>query len=572
MDVGCRKTEHVMKRCLSVWTLVAGMASLTVFSGGGALAGDINDVLKLVPADVPLAGVFVNLEELDQTGIAIQKQMDPTAPAESMLTDIKKEVPVSDWFDFSKPIAICLVEPTDNDPVFWVAAKDFADKAKQANGTKSDGVWHLLIDETDLYAKVHGDYVVITSSMERLAKVEMKEGQNLAKAMASRGDLFRGRDLLLHINMEAYRSVVLQQIAQMAPMIQMVAMMSAQQGGAGADPTQIMNMLNALQESVQEFAKQLDQLDISVGLTQQYVDATIATTYKAGAIKSYLAKIKPAGVNLLGELPDQPYFLAFAQHVPGDDCAFMEYLARKLFASTAGADPAAMNEAIELSIETYRLLEGASMLMTFSPEGIQMCGSYISKSPDKLMGLTKKSLTNANSVMQQFSGGVTYESLGPENVAGTSVEMFKMKMATPPMGDPSTSPIDPEKLRFALGIKKGKLTYAVGDKQGIEKAFSQTPSKFLKDNAAARSLVEALPQNRNAVVLIDILGFMPIMQSMMMGMPPSASPAPASAPPIAMSVSLSGEPARLDIRVPIQTIVEINKMEGPAGGPGYGPQ
>ena len=76
--------------------------------------------------------------------------------------------------------------------------------------------------------------------------------------------------------------------------------------------------------------------------------------------------------------------------------------------------------------------------------------------------------------------------------------------------------------------------------------------KVEKPFTAGRHVADALaslPAKRNAVVLIDPAGLLPLFGPMM-GL--TATDAIPLGPPIAISASLAGEPARLDIHVPLR--------------------
>jgi hypothetical protein len=75
-----------------------------------------------------------------------------------------------------------------------------------------------------------------------------------------------------------------------------------------------------------------------------------------------------------------------------------------------------------------------------------------------------------------------------------------------------------------------------------------------------RAALSALPDRRNAIILIDPAGALPILGPLLgkpnpMELPPG--------PPIAISASLCDEPARLDIHVPLRTIERIVQAMSP---------
>ncbi len=75
---------------------------------GGLGGGEA--VLKLMPDDIAFAGVFVNVEHLDKTVQAIQRQISPQGTPDGILAGLRKDVKVADWVDFSKPLAFGVVD------------------------------------------------------------------------------------------------------------------------------------------------------------------------------------------------------------------------------------------------------------------------------------------------------------------------------------------------------------------------------------------------------------------------------------------------------------------------------
>jgi len=174
-------------------------------------AADVDAVLKLMPADASMSVVVVDFEKLDKTLAAVVKSIKSDAESPQILADIKRDLGIADWIDFSKPVG--MAQPSldgSNQSILWAVVPGFAEKVKAvADAKEEDGVWHLTFEsKSDVFAKVRGGYVIASESKEGLA-FATKEGKTLADELKTRMDLFANRDALVHLNFDPIRPMAL---------------------------------------------------------------------------------------------------------------------------------------------------------------------------------------------------------------------------------------------------------------------------------------------------------------------------------------------------------------------------
>lgn len=566
-----------MKSHRILFQAAIGLVMVLPLSSVRAGGSDVEAVLRLMPADSTISIVVVDFEKLDKTLGAVVKSIKPDAPAPTILADLKKELGLAAWIDFTKPVG--MTQPTlegGENSTLWVAVPGFAEKVKTiATAKEEDGVWYLTFEgKSDVYAKAKGGYVIASKSKEGLA-IATKEGKTLADEFKTRMDLLTNRDALIHLNFDPMRPTVLGGIAQGAQMAPMIAMMAGQQGGG--DPMAMTGLFTGLFDGAKQFVEQVTYLDIAVGLTEAAGNLTLATGYKDGAIKSYLAKQKPASVAPMTEIEDQPYFVAMGFHFPGGESTFLDYVFEKMMAVTqspapgatppGGAPPAApaglhddAKEAIQLSRDLYRKIEGWNSVVAMTPSGMKVAGDYIGSDTPGILDLSKKTMTKVNSLTKSFSGGASYESLGAKKIGDASVDQYAVKFDTTNPSAAQVAQMMGENARFSVGIAGGRVRYCMGSDQDAQRVFSGKVEKSLAANKVVADAIATLPAKRNAVMLIDPVGILPMIGPMM-GMP-KVEPMPPG-PPVAVSVSLSGEPARVDINVPFKAIERIVRTFSP---------
>lgn len=543
-----------------------------------AVAGPVEDLLAVIPGDAPFCIVVADFEKFDKSIATLVKTINPDAPSPGILESMKSDLPIAKWIDFTKPVGMVQANVLGpGEPLLFAVVPGFAEKVKTvADAKEENGVWTIPMDGQDVFAKVKGGYVMASPSADGLA-IGTKEGKSLADELKARGDLLKNRDLFLHLNFDPIRPMAamgLMQASQLAPMLAM------QTGAQGADAESMTAAVNGGIEGIKSFVDQVSYLEISAGLSDNDANVTIAAGFKDGAIHDYLGKQKPASAPFLTEVEDQPYLAAMGCHVPGSESPFFDFFFDKIStaltaapaaaAAVGGTPPAdttqadAAKAAIQVSRDLYHKVEGWNFVVAFTPAGMKVSGDYLGADAPAIAELAKKSVASSNSMMKGMSGGASYESLGKSKLADTEVEQFALKIDTYSPSGAQAAMMLGQNSRFAVGITGGKVRYFMGAEGDAAKAFAVKTEKPLAANKVVADAVAALPAKKNALILIDPAGILPLVGPMM-GMP-KTDPLPPG-PPVGISVSISGEPARFDLHLPYKAITRIMEAFKPAAPP-----
>jgi hypothetical protein len=409
-----------------------------------------------------------------------------------------------------------------------------------------------------------------------------KEGKTIADELKPRMDLLGNRDAIVHLNFEPVRPMALGSIAQAAQMAPMFAMMAAQQGGA--DPTAMAAAITGLIDGVKTFLEQAAYVDFAIGVTGSAIDATIAAGFNDGAIKSYLAKNKPASAPLLAGFEEQPFTLAMGWQVPGTESPFFDYLFDKLSAAipapagkpagdgaapgggapatekSASAENDAVKEATQLSRDLYRKIEGQNLLMTMSSKGLTSKGYYLGDDTKTILDLAKKTMTKVNPLAKSFSSGVSYEVGESKKIGGVAVDQFVVKLDPNHPASAQAAKMFGENLSILMGVDRGHVAFHMGSEADAQKFFEGKVEKPLTSGPFMTESLKALPQKRNAVLLFDPASVLPALAPLM-GMPAMQEVSPG--PPIGVTVLLSGDYARADVHVPARAIERVIQATSP---------
>lgn len=543
--------------------LITGLFVVPFIGTHAAAASDVEAVLKEIPADFPLGAIVVDFEKLDKNLIAYAKAIDPKSEFKGMLVDMKKDLGIGPWVDFTKPIG--MGQPTfggEGEPVLWATVPNFKDKVKNVPNAKEEegGIWFIPFDEMeDMYAFAKGDLVVAARDKTQLEAAMKREGRTLADDLKPRMDLIAGRDVYVHLNFDPVRPMAAAGIAQASQMAPMFAMMSAQQGGG--DPAAMTAVFTGLIDAVRQFVDQASFVDIGLAISPTAANATIATGFKEGAIKTYLANTKPASGALLTTLEEQPFAMAMAWHIPGEQSPFLDYMFDKMSSAPApGGAPAdgeksAGAEGNTIARDLFRKVEGMNLVMQMSANGMTSSGDYIGKDVAGILELAKSAMTKKSSMASMMSSGFSYESAGAKKLGDKNVDAFTINIdSANPSAEQVKKMFGPNTTLY-MAAMDGRVGYCMGSEAQATSYFAGKVQKPLAANALVAEALKNVPAKRNMLVLLDPAGVLPALGPMM-GMdnlPANMTPGP----PCAISTSLSGEYVRTDIHVPAKAIARI---------------
>lgn len=574
---------NVRRTSFSVTFLVA----LSTLCGAVRGGEDVFNVLRMVPSDLPIVVVVRDLENLEKSVQAFGRQLGSDDATDFGLSDLREELAIAEWADFSKPFAMGTHSLSDKlDAIFWVCVPEFTTKVKTRPGAKEvEGVWHLTVEEGEqkteggeaqgavepkehagkkLFVKVKGDYVVAATTLALLEK-GCKADKPLAAEMKARGEIIGQRDVVIHLNMDELHDRAVAGLGNAAQMAPMVAMMLAQQGG-GADPMMITSMLSAVFKAAESLVEQLAYVEVAIDVSEKAIDATVMSGYRDGPIKSYLAKQRPASRAFFKEIPEQSYLAAFGFQLPGEESPVLDYVEKLVVAAIppppvgeGGAQGSGTADAIKLVIDLYRQIEGVDAVFAMRSDGFKESGELLTKNPKRVVELTKQMLSSENPLIKAFSGGMSMESVGAKKIGGTDVEVFAMKLDPANPATPQLSGMMGKDTRYGIGIVKDRVYFCLGNDEDIDRVFSGKRETSLAASPYVKEALAALPAKYNAVGLID-LAAAASSSAVMMGMPVTPLP---PGPPVAITVSLSGEPARLDVHVPAIAILRVKQVMAP---------
>jgi len=548
--------ELVMNRIRVSYLLGIIVLLVAAMPSARADLTSVKTLTGLIPADLPFVLVVENLEQFEAAASAFVKQIDPDESFDSPLSELKAMVPNGEWIDYSRPFAAAASAVGDEPSMFWAQVPDFAKKITTIEGAKEEnGVWTVPAGTDACFAKeVGGGFLVISTSAEGLASAT-KKGASLADTLKGRPEILKDRGLLLHLELKAQRPKMLMGLQQAGMMAPMLAMQFAQ----GGDPTQVTNMITGLLQGLQRFVEQLDYVDITASVTKHDVRLTVASGFGDGPIKTFLANTKPGALESFRNIEGSSFAMAFDAHLPGGMGELSDYLMSKMFVITeSDSDIAKM---VANAKEIARLTDGGTTLVRMTDAGMKLHGAYRSSDASRLKTLMSHSLENPNPIQKQMAAGMTYEPAGTEKIGSTEVTKYALKFdeANPSAGQMQM--LYGADAVFALGQMGDQVRFCIGSASDISKAFVKGTSSPLGASKFVRAALEALPTKQNGVILIDPVGFLPMIPPMFMPAIDTSSIGPG--PVVGIGISLSGEPARLDVHVPVAAIVRVIQAIAP---------
>lgn len=539
---------------------------------GRALGGapEVEKLMGLMPADLPLTMIVVDLATLDRAVGSFLEAIGEDRSNASLIAKVKEEFPIGSWIDFSKPIGLAHTTLTQAEkPLLWAYIPQFKEKVKQyAGATQEDGAWHLPFKDADsVYAKSLGDCVVIGQSAEALARATTGR-TSLGKELKTRMDLLKGRQALLHIDMESVRPPLLTALTQAAQMAPMLAMMMSQQ--SGGDAATMTGVFTTVFDAAQKFVQQINTIDIAISIDADAAHAVLAAGFRDGAIKKHLEQTSPATVPWLSSIQTQPFVLALAYHIPGKASPFIDYV----FSTVAGGPPAApapksgdtdtQTDAVgaaNVTRDFYGMIEGMNMLLTMSPKGMAISGDYIGGDSNALFSLAKKAVIASGSFLNRLGGAGGWEPMPSRKIGNATVEEFSIRFDSSNPRSATALKLYGGDLRYAIASGRGGVRFYLGHPSHLDRAFPDRVNAPLGSSAGVKQALAALPTKANAILLVDPAGSIPLLARLGVG---AQARRTSPGPPIALALSLSGEPARLDVHVPVGAIKRLKDALGSA--------
>ncbi len=560
-----------MKPVFRHWRLRFAIAFLTGFLSADALGQDAatTRVLESIPAKFPLAIVFVDAAKLDASVAGFSKRTGTTFADEGLLADLKRQLPVLEWMDLSRPVGLAYASfDAGTQPIVYAWVPDFGAKVKTLEeATREEGVWRLTFDDLGVYyARIVDDYVIASAFNENLTPIAGEK--SLADAMKHAADVWRGPDVVVHVNFEPLRAMVTAQVDKAAAMAPMMGMLAVQQGG---DPTSIMRTLTTTFDAAKRFVAQLDQLDLALAVSENAVSITLRSSFKEGAIRKYLTGVKPSDHAPFAGLSEQPYVMAMDYGFPGDDSPFFEFLFDKLGAAPPPdpttqaqgdqADAQAQARAERVTRDLYKSVRGADMLLAVSPDGIRLAGNYFGPDPKAILELATQTLSIPNAALTRMKAGTTFESLGTRTIGNASVNEFAVIPDTSNSVGATFVKLMGDRPRFAMSLTNAGVGVCMGSDTYVTQHFAGGKDKPLRAARHVAKALAALPPKRNITLLLDPAAMLTL-SAPLWGTPPMDPVLPG--PPIAVSVSLSAQPVRLDVHIPARAIARYHEMLSPA--------
>jgi hypothetical protein len=204
-----------------------------------------------------------------------------------------------------------------------------------------------------------------------------------------------------------------------------------------------------------------------------------------------------------------------------------------------------------------RSVDGFDGVMTMTSGGVRLWADLLGPDPKASGQAVAALLTGENLVLRRMRGGPPLARLGSRTVGETAIEEFSAGPLPPP--DAASGPGD--RVRLGMGVAGDRLRLCLGTEIDVNGRFGLTVSRPLAQVDDTRTALAALPSNANIVILIDPARLAPLF-SRLRGTGP-IEPPPAG-PPIAISFTLVGKPARIDIHVPLQALNRVRQALHPS--------
>lgn len=526
-------------------------------------------LLQVIPAEMPAVIVVENPQHFDRTVASWVKRLDPGSLGWGLFEDLRSDLPIGEWIDLSRPMAIAPGGTGKRQPpILWAHVPDFDEQmGRLERAVREQDVWRIALpDGRELYARRRGDYVVTAMSMASLEQTTIS-GPALADVFPDHRTPTASRDLLIHLNMARLHDSAVDLYAELTALGPLLALLVEQELGGGTAGAAALAGAGLVE--TRAVLDQAESVGLFVGIDEQAVSVTCMAQFNEGAVRQYLLAGKSDPQPFFSGIEARPYLLALAARLPGQSVSpalppVVERIVARLLEKTAGPPsvaPAVSSDQAAAATDTLRALavniEGAEGVLSLAANGVRLQADLWGPDPQAIgKGITAL-LTGENPALRKLRGGPALERLGSRTLGETVIEEFTAKTVPPQNLEGRGGEI----VRWGMGVAGGRLLLCLGSEIDVNGRFGLTVTRPFAQADYPREALAALPSDANVVVLIDPARLMPLV-SRLQGKPPADMLPPG--PPIAISCTLVGNPARIDIHIPLRALERLRQAMQPS--------
>jgi len=531
-----------VRRCLC-----ASVCSLLVLAPAGVLFA--TDALRQVPADVAGVIVFRQLSSTNKKLTAFVRRIDPDHPPFEFGVVKEKTLGLPPGtMDASKPVVVILTKPGElmsflkrrglgkqggPYPVVAFSPKHPAKLLKKLHNRENrarrqegpHGKYYLLMRDGVAFFSPRRKGLRILRGVRPEASLAttLDEGDQTILATS---------DVFVHLRLARLRD-------RINPFIWIFTNAMKMGIAAQQDPASVEPMQNVVNWMVNGLRSALDQMD-SISLALQYDGKTFRLTHRHvfapdGSVAAYLGQVRRGKQNLWKPLPDQPFVMAgvFDWQSPPESsvlCRLNRFFWNSDFARKS--IPEGKRKKLLASAEAcYGGMKGMQFMVTTPPGAfnpIQVFGGYAVDDAEDILDKYSYLQENAGKALAAFMPGGT--SFGGEfkKCRRGGVKCFEMRFDVKGL---------PEQMRRQIINVYGegaRVQQAVADKHLLVYSIAQPPcgvselvkavrsGRNLGQNPAVRRILSRMPDDANAIVVLDVGRTLALLPHMAKGVEPES--------------------------------------------------
>ena len=543
----------------------------------------LDNVLKHVPDDAALVVVIPDTDKLVAGLAAFGKAIGVEDLATINKQELIEELQESELFETLAEVlgsvetfALAL-GPSHEEPLAILSVRDphalamfkLAIEVEEAADAES----------RDEFAKVVGNVVIWGTDEQFVEAAATASGKVAARMRKELSSLGTGNNVLLWIDVPAWKAQIDQAMTMAEGILQMGMAMAGPEAEAG------MGLWKWVLDSCRTFVNETQVYGATVRIGADGVFGADVAKFEAdGKVAGYLKKARKSQADLLRGLPDERAAIIFGCEwmLPEGTETLSEMMLKAMLAGpTAETQPADQERAakIKRAIAAYGQLSGYNGAFTPTPggKGIPAAGLYMTKNP-KLLTQSMQSLTEVGmKMMEAFAPGVSIKVTHRQETIGTvqaDVHTFVFETEDEQVGDMLSAMYGESVTLYVAPHSEGVL-YAQGPAEAAREQMSKLlagDGKLSKNQEVAAALKTISP-NPQMCLLIDLA---PVFEWAMglagaAGGPIPDIDLPEKTPYVAFGFYLERDTMRAELWVPsptIKTVVEAIEEAEEAGESG----
>ena len=524
-----------------------------------------------IPADAKVVLIVNDPTKLEAGAKAFAERSGLPLPPGASLNMLTGQLGLGEAWDRKQGVALALTELDQTGIVLLIPVTD-PKAALDKLGARSEGKdYRVRIVGRPAVALAKGNLLIIAGNAETLGAFRSPATSNADGWSAAEKRLRTESNVFFRISVDGVRPLIEKSFDQVEAEIARLRDNPLGSLGRGVDPETTERLLGTYVKVAREVMAQKSVVYGSLSVDGDRVRIRKGLVFgERTYARAMLARRKPPTANLLDGLPQRPFYWAM-----GVDTAGLRPMVMDLFdkmidevMATAEIDAADRKRSVDKAMAMYAQMNGFNSIVDVRDNGMISAGNYFVDDPELAQRQIRDAMKDSEAMKKMFIPLRTNIKPVRKQVGNIDVDEFVFGFGNPEHEANAaqlklTKAIYGDDPRMQFGVVGNSLGFAMADRDDAINILA-TKGKTLAAEPRIRAIIDDLPDDPFAIVLLDPFGFFRMVANIVgkMGRPAPFRVVPDAlqAPPIGIAVTADAEGFTGQLVVRSDTAREIIKF------------